>query len=550
MGTFSGGSKIVKIHLKKSAADHGSVQSSRTHSPGRVSPIAMAATVMLGSVAFPAYAATPLFTPGDLLVSSSTYTAPANLITVGQALPGGGTAVADASLPNVWNNETPDPSFGITSAITISDVTTSGSVVNSITLNDGNSGGMVTSFPSKSELGLNVSSDGSAVTFMGYVAPVNTLDVSNANTPNHVDATNPVASTYQRAIGQIDANGNVTVTAVNSYSGNNGRNAILVNNVNGTGQSNYYMVGNAGNGSGTEPTNIVNNTGVQIVAKGGGPETTVVGAQQGTPGSSNGFQYGYSVTQNGAAADKSGKDNNFRGETIFNNTLYVTKGSGSNGVNTVYQVGIAGSLPTGGTAGSTAISILPGLPTGIAKNQTTNGFYPFGLWFANSTTLYVGDEGDGTATDTHAGLQKWSLVSGTWQLDYTLQNGLNLGQKYSVSGLTDTALNPATAGLRNIAGRVNADGTVSIYAITSTASAATDAGADANRLVAISDALADTTSTQSALEQFSTLQTAVEGQVLRGVAVAPVPLPAAAWLFSSGLGALFGFVRRRRTSSV
>ena len=36
--------------------------------------------------------------------------------------------------------------------------------------------------------------------------------------------------------------------------------------------------------------------------------------------------------------------------------------------------------------------------------------------------MYVSDEGSGNATDvaTHAGLEKWSLVSGTWQLDYVL----------------------------------------------------------------------------------------------------------------------------------
>jgi hypothetical protein len=42
-----------------------------------------------------------------------------------------------------------------------------------------------------------------------------------------------------------------------------------------------------------------------------------------------------------------GKDDNFRGMTIYNDTLYVTKGSGSNGVNTVYQVGPAGALAHG-----------------------------------------------------------------------------------------------------------------------------------------------------------------------------------------------------------
>ncbi len=51
---------------------------------------------------------------------------------------------------------------------------------------------IVTSFSSKSELGLNISKDGRSVTFMGYLAGVNQLDVSNANTPGAVDPTNPV----------------------------------------------------------------------------------------------------------------------------------------------------------------------------------------------------------------------------------------------------------------------------------------------------------------------------------------------------------------------
>ncbi|TPV99927.1 MAG: hypothetical protein USCAAHI_00640 [Beijerinckiaceae bacterium] len=51
------------------------------------------------------------------------------------------------------------------------------------------------------------------------------------------------------------------MASVNAYSGNNGRAAILNDRY---GQNIYYTVGNAGNGSGTEPTDIVDNTGVQI----------------------------------------------------------------------------------------------------------------------------------------------------------------------------------------------------------------------------------------------------------------------------------------------
>ena len=50
-------------------------------------------------------------------------------------------------------------------------------------------------------------------------------------------------------------------------------------------------------------------------------------------------------------ADKVGKDNNFRGVGIFGGNLYVSKGSGSNGDNGIFQVlnGSAQGLPTGGT---------------------------------------------------------------------------------------------------------------------------------------------------------------------------------------------------------
>jgi len=123
-------------------------------------------------------------------------------------------------------------------------------------------------------------------------------------------------------------------------------------------------------------------------------------------------------------------------------------------------------LPTLATAEATPITVLTGFPTTLAKNADATTIYPFGIWFANANTLYVGDEGDGVAADaatsTKAGLQKWSLVSGTWQLDYVLQKGLNLGTPYSVPNYP-ASLNPATDGLRNITGKVNADGTATIW---------------------------------------------------------------------------------------
>ena len=436
----------------------------------------MLATALVGR------ASAGVFTPGGLLVSRSVYTGDASTVTVGQTLPGvspPAVAIADGTYPYVFNNNTVDGSFGVTSPIYLDQITTSGTVVSTLPVPPNQ---ITTSFSSKSELALNLSPDNGSVTFMGYVTSPKMLDVSNSNTPGVVDPTNPVTTTpTYRAVAQVDANGNIQVTTTNAYSGNNGRAAIADNGL-------YYTVGNSGNGSGTPPPAIVGAAGVQIVIPG----------QNATPSSPGTIQAGsFSISQvvnpetgQPYPPDKPGKDNNFRGETIFNNTLYVTKGSGGNGINTVYQVGNAGSLPTVAGASGTPINILPGFPSFLANSTTfphafPYGFYPFGIWFANATTLYVADEGDGklgnAANNPVSGLEKWTLVNGSWQLAYTLQAGLNLGQPYSVAGyptgtnpVTGLPWSPETDGLRNITGMVNGNGTVTIFGVTSTVSGSGD----------------------------------------------------------------------------
>jgi len=118
--------------------------------------------------------------PGNLIVSRTVYAGNASTVTAGQALPGGGTAVANGSFPDVFKNESPDPAFGVTAPIYLDQLTTGGTRVGTIAIDPSR---LSTSFASKSELGLNISQDGKSVTFMGYVSPVNQLDVSNSNTP-------------------------------------------------------------------------------------------------------------------------------------------------------------------------------------------------------------------------------------------------------------------------------------------------------------------------------------------------------------------------------
>jgi hypothetical protein len=241
-------------------------------------------------------------------------------------------------------------------------------------------------------------------------------------------------------------------------------------------------------------------------------------------------------------SDKPGKDTNFRGLTIFDNTLYVSKGSGGNGVNSIYQAGTPGTLPTGTAAAlaTVPLTFLPGFPTSGVNT------FPFGMWFANATTLYVCDEGDGTLvpgqtingktnvasayTLANAGVQKYVLKNGTWELAYVLQDGLDIGVPYSVRNYPD-ALNPATGGCRNMTGQLGPFGTVTIWAITSTISTNGDQGADPNKLVQITDNLSATTLPvthgfpfgfgQFGLGQFSTIEAAEAGEVLRGAALAP-----------------------------
>jgi hypothetical protein len=515
------------------------------------------------------------FRPGNLLVSRVVYdNNPDNIVAGVTLLPpnciGANcvTATASGTYPQVFNNALADGSFGITSKILLDQLTRSGKWISSLEVPNSSqrhirpdSDQMVGSFSSKSEVALNLSTNKRFVTFMGYLAPVDMLDVSNSNTPFVVDATNPVPGQFYRVVAQVDQHGEFSFTKTNAYSGNNGRAAILNNSA---GADLFYTSGNAGNGGNPQPAGIIVGAGAQILTAANKPLRAQM--DPGLPAPVGSFN----ITELGDKADKIGKDTNFRGLSVFNNVVYLTKGSGGNGVNTVYFIDTSGAadnngnpracpdgvglpapsatLPTTPTFYNSAnlaakgvfpynMCVLKGFTTTLAKNTTDS--FPFGVWFANATTLYVADEGNGTntfgagtytaaASQTTAGLQKWvfDTVHGQWNLAYVLAAGLDLGVPYTVSGYpagnnaaTGLPWSPATDGLRNITGRVNRDGTATIWAITSTVSGSGDQGADPNKLVMITDNLAATN--LPAGESFTTLRTARFAEVLRGVSFTP-----------------------------
>lgn len=499
------------------------------------------------------------FRPGDLLLVTTTYQNATNIVAGTTQLPPGcggtgdpcATAVANGDYPEVFNNDSVDGSFGVTSEITLAELNPGGHVVNTVPVPTGN---MVTSFSSKSELALNLSPGGSTVSFVGYDARPDTIDVSNSNTPGvNGPGFNAIIPTYYRVAAQLGTDGVFHFTRTNAFSGDNGR-AAITNDAAGAGM--VYM---AGNGGDNDPA-FVKATGAQILT----PSTVDESAQ--TPGAPTPVG-SFSVTEVGLnEGGTRAKEDNFRGLTIANNVLYYSKGSGGKGINSVYFVDTSGTacpngtglpkagatLPTGPLGGGSFfvdskgrlepfnMCILAGFPQ-VLNAGNANTQFPFGMFFASPDVLYIADEGNGNgpvndgdysaANPTNnptAGLQKWVFnhTTNTWQLAYTINSGLGLGEPYAVSGLpsgdnaaTGEPWAPATDGLRQLTGRLDGKGAVTLYATTSTVSGNMDQGADSNRLVEITDPLGATS--QPSGEAFHTLSTASAGTLYRGVSFTP-----------------------------
>ena len=158
------------------------------------------------------------------------------------------TAVANGDdFPFVFNNDSVDAFFGVTSPVYLDELTPWGRHVATIPVPDNQ---FVTSYSSKSELALNLSPEGNYVSFMGYDAQPGEVDVSNANTPGAIDPGNGDIGPYYRVVAQLDRWGHFTFTRTNAYSGDNGR-AAITNDEHGNDL--LYTAGNAGQSSRRRP---------------------------------------------------------------------------------------------------------------------------------------------------------------------------------------------------------------------------------------------------------------------------------------------------------
>ncbi len=449
------------------------------------------------------------------------------------------------------------------SPITLQEVTTSGAQVGQLVLpqTTAASGGVTNyaisgEYGSSSEGTLELSQNGQYLTIAGYgvsatafnsnpqsfggatkscinVPNISTVTcyplaqtASVANTPGSSGSGVATATVVPRVIALVGADGIVdTSTALTGvFNENNPRSVATVDG------SSFYISGQGASKNVNDPTQ-----GVFYAARGATTATAI--------------------------------DNSYETRTveIHNNQLYVsadtTEGSGVHeNISSYSGLPVTASSATvmSNIASKFTVASLSQLnsvdqtlgsnPAFTTANKTKGIVYlsPENFFFASATVMYVADsgapKGDNNGSGSSAqgvsdgGLQKWSLVSGKWVLDYTLSAGLNL-----VPDTTPCAANAVgcgTTGLIGLTGEVIGN-SVELFATNSTLG-----DEDPTYLYGINDLLSAVTLPVN--ETFSVLDTAAPDTNIRGVAFAPTPVPEASSLalFLSMLG-LFGFTRRR-----
>ena len=403
------------------------------------------------------------------------------------------------------------------SPIVLEDVTTSGSFVDGLTLPQTSfvdSLGVVNSaisgeYGSSSEGSLQLSGDGHSLVIMGYGVNANAFDSATASASN-IYGTQALAQTTSvqggsytavpRVVADVSANGTVnTSTALYGVFNTNNPRSVATQD-----GSSFYIAGQGVKGDTTQ--------GVFLAQSGASTATAI---NTGTDARTVSIGNGQLVVST---------------DSKQSGTTGTSKGSAN--------IAVYGSgLPTG----ATTPTVLPGISNSVTISGNGNGLAsgsvnlsPENFFFANSTTLYVADGGIPKQGGTgDGGLQKWTLLNGTWKLDYTISAGLNLVANTGTSG---------TTGLIGLTGKVVA-GQVQLFATN-----AAIGDLDPTGLFGVTDQLSATT--QASGEAFTELMAAAPNTVIRGVAFAPTVLPVPEPEgFGMALAGFFGLaltIRRRR----
>lgn len=374
---------------------------------------------------------------------------------------GGGVVVSV-----VGDGTTPITTGTVAVPITLTEYTTAGSLTGaSVTLPTTDSG---------SNYAIAGSMTATSFGFLKRSVDGNYLTITGGNVPAGTQGSVFGSSSFQnRTIARVDAAGNADTSTRFSAAGTTPRSAVTTNG------TDLWWSGDTGSG---------NTGGIRFMA---------LGATTSGPALAQGS--GASATTAGQPAPV---PYNMRVLNIFNGQLYGSSGvavgaSGSNQISFRGVFNVGTGLPT--TANQFG-SLIVGSGTGNAGLQDS----PYDFFFANASTIYVGD--DDTTAPASGGLTKWTLSGSTWTKQWL-------------------ALPAGSTGVRALAGFTDlGSGSVELYGITAVSSGQ-------NQLVKLIDTLSGTVA-----PSFSVLATAPTNYAFRGVALSPVPVPEPSSVALLGIG--------------